>query len=549
MIRRWNRWVVLLAATAMVSTACSGTPSGKDEAGRVALRLEASSQGGGYPTPYAAIRGPGRLLTTFMFDTLLFPDVTGEPKPWLATSWMQSADGLTWTFDLNERAKWHDGKPLTAEDVEFSFDYDLNGPGASTGAAQGLNYIDQVTAKDPSTVVITLKRPTASFLTDIAGAFGVAIVPKHIWSEVSDPAHFRGEKALIGSGPYRLQEFTVSPGSFHFVANDDFYLGKPKVKDLKLIQVSDPLLALQRGDIDAGSPFNSVTPKAQVEALTKKFKRLTAPGEFNEALFFNLDAGFPYEERAFRQAVAFALDREDMITRLVGGNGIPGSAGALGPTNPFLNKDVAQYPHDPTKAKSLLDGLGIKDADGDGMRDKPDGSPFTVKLLTSATDIKQAQLVDEYLRAVDLTVKIESVDQPTSDARTAKGAYSMAVVHFGGLAGDPGVLADRFASDSTYKSFTRVSGYNNGTFDKLAAQQASEIDRAKRSLLVDQMQQILATDIPQLPLYIPRQVAFVDMKKFKGWAYTRNCPPCGVSMNKRNLFSGSPEPVPTQPNK
>lgn len=539
---------VLLCVLALVLTACGTSAKGApDQDGRVTLRLEASSQGGGYPTPFAAIRGPGVLLTTFMFDTLAYPDVTGTPKPWLAQSWQQSPDGLTWTFRLHPNAKWQDGQPLTADDVAFSFDYDLHGPGSKTGVAQGINYIDSVTAKDPSTVVIVLTKPTASFLSDVAGAFGVAIVPKHIWSTVTDPARFRGDTALIGSGPYRLTKFDTNPGSYDFVANDDFYLGKPKVKELQLVQTPDPLLALQRGEIDAGSPFNDVTPQSQIDELSKRFTMLTAPGEFLEALFFNLDGGAPYNQADFRQAVAYALDRQDMVNRLVGGRGIPGSAGALGPSNPFLDRQVQDYPHDPAKAKAMLDGLGFKDVTGDGIREAPDGSAFSIPLLTSSADIKQAQLVSEYLRAVGLDVKITSVDQPTSDARAAKGDYKMAVVHFGGLAADPSGLIQRFASYSKSKSFTRVHGYRSPAFDKLAAQQATTIDPAQRKKLVDQMQAILATDLPQLSLYIPEQISFADTQKFKGWAYTPACPPCGVGMNKTMLVTGSAAPVANNP--
>ena len=130
-------------------------------------------------------------MTTFMFDTLAFPDVTGVPKPWLASSWETSPDGKTWTFHLNERAKFHDGQPVTSDDVVFSFEYALTGPGAATGVAQGVAYIESVSATDAATVVIKLSTVRPSFLSDIAGAFGFAIIPKHIWSTVTDPAQFR----------------------------------------------------------------------------------------------------------------------------------------------------------------------------------------------------------------------------------------------------------------------------------------------------------------------------------------------------------------------
>lgn len=506
--------------------------------------MPANKQSGGFPTPYAAIRGPGRLVSTYLFDTLAFPDATGEPKPWLAKSWTSSPDGKTWTFTLHDNVRFSDGKPLTSDDVVFSFDYDLKGPGAATGVVQGLDYINSVTAPDPTTVVITLNTVRPSFLNDIAGAFGIAIMPKHIWSKVTDPARFQDPAALIGSGPYTLQKYDLSTNSFNFVANDGFFLGKPKVKQLQILPVADPLLALQRGDVDAASGGNGLVPQAQYDALSKKYKVLTAPGEFLLALFFNPDKGFPYNEKAFRQGVVYGLDRKDMIDRLLGGRGVPGSAGALGPGNTYLDKNLPDYAFDKAKASALLDSIGLKDKNKDGLRDKPDGSRFTIVLSTSASDVKQSQLVKEYLKGIGLDVRIDAVDQQTSDARGASGDYAMAVQHFGGLSADPSGLISTFGSKSKSKSFTRVHGYRNPAFDKVARMQAVELDPAKRKALIDQMQVILAEDVPRIPLYVPEQVSFANVAAFAGFGYTPGCPPCGVAGNKRNLVTGNSDTVP-----
>lgn len=523
---------------------------GNAEADRVVIRLAASTQSGGYPTPFAAVRGPGALMTTFMFDQLAFPDSTGNPKPWLAKSWDTSADGKTWTFHLQPNAKFTDGQPLTADDVLFSFDYDLKGPGSQLGLLPNVTYIQNITAPDPQTVVFQLDSVRPTFMVDVIGSFsGIGIIPKHIWQSVTDPAHFQGDQAVIGSGPYKLAKFDPTNNTFDLVANDDFYLGKPKVKELQLVQVSDPLIALQQGQLDAAATGNGQagtgsTPQSQIDALSKNYQQLTAPGEFNVALFFNQGQGFPYDQKTFRQAVAYGLDRKDMIQRLLDGKGVPGSAGALGPANPFLNKNVTDYPHDAAKAKSMLDSIGLKDANGDGVRDKPDGSPFSIPLLTSSSDTTTAQLVSENLRDVGLKVDITAVDQPTSDARDTKGDYQMAIVHFGGLSSDPNGLVSRFASTAKSQSFTRVQGYKNPAFDQAANDQATTIDPAKRKQLIDQMQSILADDLPQLSLYVPDQIAFVNNKIFQGWAYTPGCPPCGVALNKRMLVTGTANPAP-----
>ena len=557
---RRHRLVALACAAMLTLVACAsdgddsggGTTAegGQQQNERVTIRLAASDQGPGYPTPYGAIRGPGRLLSSLIFDTLGFPDVTGEPKPWLARSWESSADGKTWTFKLRDNLKWHDGQPLTADDVVFTFDYNLKGPGQATGVYSSINYIDTVTAPDPKTVVITTTTARPTFLTDVVGSFsGMSILPKHIWASVTDPAKFQGDQALIGSGPYKLRQFDLTNNTFDFVANDDFFLGPPKVKELQLIKVGDPLLSLQRGELDSATTGNGQSgtgaiPQTQIDALSKDFKMYTAPGEFNVSLFFNQTKGFPYDQKAFRQAVAYSLDRKDMIQRLLNGKGVPGPAGALGPANPFLNTRVTEYALDLAKARTMLDQVGLKDANGDGVRDKPDGSPFAIPLLTSSLDTTTATLVVENLRAAGLKVDLTAVDQPTSDARDTRGEYEMAIVHFGGLSSDPNGLTNRFASTSRAQSFTRVQGFRNERFDQLAAEQAGTIDLNKRKDLVGQMQAILADELPQLSLYVPEQIAFADTKKFNGWAYTPGCPPCGISLNKRMLSSGKAEPVP-----
>ena len=545
--RRGLSALVCASVLALGLTGCgsSGAKNANGGSGAVVLRFAGSTQGAGYPTPFAAVRGPGQLLTTFMFDTLAFPDVTGRPKPWLAQSWQESADGKTWTFQLHPNATWQDGKPLTSADVVFSFNYDLHGAGQATGVGQGIHYIRSVTATGPHTVVIELKAPEASFLSDIAGAFGVAIIPQHIWSTVTDPAHFQGPRSLIGSGPYRLKTFDLSTGSYDFVANNGFYLGKPTVQQFQIIPENDPLIALQQGQLTSASTSNGVFPQAEFNLLEKSFKLLTAPGEFNEALFFNLAGGSPYNQVNFRHAVAYALNRQDMLGRLADGRGVVGSAGGLGPDNPYLDNDVASYPYDPAKAKTLLDQLGIKAPPGTAFRTSPGGTPLTIPLLTSSADIEQAQLVQQYLRAVGLNVQITSVDQATSDAADASGHYKMAVVHFGGLGSDPSGLIQRFASYSKSKSFTRVTGYRDPAFDRLATEQATTVNVAQRKRLVDQMQVLLANDLPEMPLYIPEQITFVNAKVFHGWAYTPACPPCGVGMNKRMLVTGSTTPVAT----
>ena len=166
-----------------------------------------------------------------------------------------------------------------------------------------------------------------------------------------------------------------------------------------------------------------------------------------------------------------------MVTRLVDGRGTPGPAGALGPGNEFLNKHLPAYAYDKAKAGALFDSIDLKDRNGDGIRDQPDGSSFKVPLSVSSTDSQEAQLIKEYLRAVGIDVDINAVDQQTSDDRGAKGNYEMAIQHFGGLSGDPSGLITRFQSTTKSTSFTRAWGHNRPAFAQVANAPAANADR------------------------------------------------------------------------
>jgi peptide/nickel transport system substrate-binding protein len=497
----------------------------------------------GYPTPYASNRGPGWLLTSFMFDQLTWPDSTGVQKPWLAKSWTTSADGKTWTFTLRSNATWQDGQQLTAQDVLFSYQYDMTGPGAKLRPVP--KSIAAVSAPDPQTFVITLSRVDPILLDEIGGFSGVFIVPQHIWANVTDPAHFQGQQALVGSGPYQLTSFDLSQGNYQYTAYNNFYLGKPIVQKVTLVSLpstADPLTALTHNQVDAASAPNTgggVTD-AELKSLQQQFPLLQARGEYNVAYHFNLASGFPYNSQQFRQAVAYAINRNSIVQREVSGRGVPGSAGGLGPANPWLDKTLPQYNYDPAKAKSLLDSVGLKAGSG-GTRTMPDGSPLAIPLLTSSTDLDFAQFVKNDLAAVGLTVNIQAVDQASSDASDAAGKYTTAVIHYGGLSADPSTrICGTYvpATGGKPASFAAAQGYNNATVNSLCNQIGSTLDHATRQNLANQLQQTLNTDVAVLPLYVPDQVAFVDTKAFTAWSFTPGCPPCGVSESKFMLATG-----------
>ncbi len=480
----------------------------------------------GYPSPFAYVRGPGLVYAGFAFDTLLWKDSTGKLIPWLASEWNHTPDGREWRFTLREGAKWHDGRPVTAEDVAFTFQYLTKGPGRQTGVihTQGLDVIGEVVPAPPNQVVFRLQRPYAAFEEAIAGR--ALIIPKHVWEGVGEPAKLRGPQAVLGSGPYRLESVDEAAGRYLFTANNDYFLGSPYVQRLELSPAPDPLRALERGEVHAGAFFleEQGPPEQALAAFGNRAKwgQITSPGEWNRALHFNMTKGFPYDDKRFRQAVAYAVDRKDLVDRILLGRGQPGSSGILAPSHPYAVKDLPAYEHDLDKAKALLDEIGLKDANGDGARDLPGGQAFSPPLLTSSQfSPKTAELVREYLRAVGIEVRITSLDPAAADEATARGSYELALIGYGGLGGDPDFpLRLRLSSRVPARSFFNVLGYQNPQYEDLAAKQSATLGEQQRKGLVEQIQRMVSEDVPVLSLYIPTRLLIFDKGTFDAWYFT-----------------------------
>lgn len=521
------------AATATDDDTATDATSGSDEVELVRL------PGGdfGYPSPFAWVRGPGYMHASYLFDTLVWTDTNADFVPWLATDWQASDDGRTWTFTLRDDVTWHDGEPLTASDVEFTFDYMTEGPGAETGKGGGLEVVDDVVAEDDTTVVFTLPEPFGPFHENVSSS--MLILPEHVWSEIDDPAAERGEAATMGSGPYTLESADPSNGTYQYVANEDYFMGAPVVQEVQWVPAEDELLALQRGEVDVADIARDPIPEEQLASLRADFVEVPGTRDWNLALHFNLEAGFPYDEHAFRAGVAHAIDREDMVSRRLFGAGIPGSAGGLSPDHPFFADDLPEYEHDVDRANELLDEVGLVDADGDGLRDLPDGSAFQPSLLASSRfPAAGPQLVGEYLHEVGIDAQLDVLDRAAADEAAADGNYTLALVGYGGVLSDADFLRERFASEEPTGSFSHAFGYSNERVRELAQQQVRTTAPEERRPLIIEMQQEIAADLPVLPLYVPERVLFADPDIPVEWGYTPGCSNCRGSRNKILFVTG-----------
>lgn len=526
--RSFTKLLIVLVAVGLLSASCSTksnerSTSASDENVRIERVRLAGSNIIGYPNPFGPSRGTTVAYSSLLFDTLLWKDAQGVPQPWLATKYDVSADGKTWRFTLHDGVTWQDGKPFTAEDVVFTWNYMATGPGKVAGGYGALP-VKSVVAESPSVVTFTTDPVYAPFLDRVASR--LFVLPKHVWEGVTEPAKYRDPQALIGTGAYRLESMDETAGTYLFVSNDAYFLGPPHVKRVEFVPAPNELLALQRHEIDAaslgaGAVVDQATPDEALAGFTSdKYGTLNAPGQVGRALHFNMKAGFPFDDVRFRQAVAYAVDRGDLLKRILLGRGELGNLGVLEPNNsPFFATDTATYPYDVAKAKTLLDQIGMKDVTGDGVRELPDGRAFHPELLTNSTwNVKTAEAVKEYLRAVGIEVQIKSQDQATADATTKDGRYELALIGYG-FSSDPDGLRTQFSSKLPPSSFASVHGYDNPAFEDLAAKQLTAVDQAQRIQLAKEMQRILANDLPIINLYVASRMVIYDKSTVTNWFY------------------------------
>ena len=542
---------ILVTTAVLLATACgsatTSTPSSSTKGATTSSLAVLHLAGGtdwGYPTPFSGSRGPSTAHTSLIFDELIWKNSKGDYIPWLATKWINSSDGTTWTFTLRSGVNFTDGQPLTAADVVFSYNYLTTGAGkVSPQGFSGLPHYT-VSAPNATTVVFQGTQPYAVFLNNIA--LRMPVMPMHIWQSVTDPLKFQSPTSVIGSGPYTLQSYDKASGTYVYNANPNFFLGIAYVRQLQFVPTTNQLTSLRVGTIDmaevgAGGISDATIAQASIDQFkTAAYGTTTAAGTVGRTIHFNLTKGFPYNNVQFRQAIAYAINRPDLANRILGAVANVASLGMIEPSDSsWVPKDLPTYQFNVAKANSLLDQIGLKLVNG--VRTLPDGSPFTPQMLTSSDrwNPQTPVLIQGYLKAVGINLDVKTVDQTTADAATTAGNYTIALIGYG-HANDPSGIATDMSSKATAKSFAGVYGWNNPSFETAAAQQAVTVDTAARTQQAYTMQRAIATDLPTISLYVSARMAIYNKTVFSSWYYTPNGGPLYPGLINKIIYAEGP---------
>jgi len=507
--------VAVLTAFSLLAAGCGSEPASSSQTETPAAQevAELRLPGGdwGLPTPFTFYpRGPGYVHLSLVYDTLIWKDDKGV-IPWLAEKWELDAQATAWTFILRPGLKWQDGHPLTARDVVFTFEYLKQHPVEWFN----LGMIRSVEARDERTVVFTLKQPYMPFLQQVAG--NVPVIPEHIWSQVADPRQEARPELVLGSGPYRLVSYDQSQGAYAYEANPDFFLGPPRVKKLLFVPAGDQVAALQRGDVHAADIPATLAEQFRQD---QRFEVISGPAFWVLKLQFNLDKA-PFADVRVRQALAYTIDREELVRRAVPGGTAgakPGSPGFLPPDSSWHDPEAAAlYPPDPDKARALLKEAGIFDRNGDGLAEDAAGKPLRLTLLALADYTREAEVLKLMLREAGLECEVKALETKTLDGLIQAGQYDLALTGHGGLGGDPAII-------SGFGVF-RGGALSPGTpteaaYGGLAQQLLREPQAERRREICRQMQKLYAQSLPCLPLYYPVWYFACDHRVFSGWFFT-----------------------------
>lgn len=428
-----------------------------------------------------------------IFASPLRYDDNWNPKPYLAESWEVAPDGLSITLRLVKNAVFHDGHPVTSQDVAFSImAIKANHPFQTMLAA-----VDKVETPDPSTAVIRLSHPHPALLLAMSPAL-MPILPKHIYGDGQDLKTHPANLKPIGSGPFKLTDY--KQGEYYTLEKFDrfFIAGRPKLDKIVVRFVSDQnaaIISLERGDVNI-LPFvtgvRDIDRLQKAPNLTVTNKGFAGIGSLSW-LAFNTKKK-PLDDVRVRQAIAYAANRDFIINKLMGGKATP-ATGPIAPGSPLEEKAVESYKYDLAKAQALLDAAGYpKTADGSRFS-------LTIDYIPGADE--QQRNIAEYLRSqlkragINLQVRAAS-DFPTWAQRVSNYDFDLTMDQVFNW-GDPVIGVDRTYLSSNIRKgiiWSNTQQYSNPRVDEILAAAATETSPEKRQALYFEFQKIVVADVP-----------------------------------------------------
>jgi peptide/nickel transport system substrate-binding protein len=530
-----QRGLVLVLTLALMGLLVPAGAQSPEQDEKVIFRMGATNQIDSL-NPFKMVEIPSFEVMGQNYNLLVeFSPEDFSPAPGLADSWEVSDDGLEWTFHLNPDATWHDGEPVTSEDVKYTWERILE-------EKQGLfiDYIRQVKeieTPDEKTVVMRTDTPSVQMLSMF-----VYVLPKHIWEDVpaGETKSFENEPA-IGSGPFQAVEWRR--GQFvRMVANPDYFRGAPAIDEIifQFYDNADTMVqALRQGEIDyIYSPplnlFKSLQGEPNIEAVS-------APDPGFTELAFNVYEPTPEVIQEFksldipetstghpalldplvREAINWAVDEQELTDRILDGEGVPGTTlvpPALAKYHLELDEsEVVGFDID--RAKELLAEAGWEDTNDNGTVDK-DGEELQLRLFVRSEtqeEVQAGQFVEGWLEEAGIEVETKAVSDNTLTDDIYAADFDMFIWGWGS---DPD--PDFILSILTCEQFMGWSDsfWCDEDYSRMYQEQKTQLDLDERAETIKEMQRIAYEENPYVIFYYDNQFEAYRTDRLTGWTET-----------------------------
>ncbi len=436
--------------------------------------------------------------TTLIFDRLVSQAADLSFHPWLAESWEEAPDGMSWTFKLKQGVTFHNGEPFNAQTVADWLDLFKASENAYMSEA-----VSKVEVIDDHTVKFVMSRPEPNLLYNLSSSYMSVIEPKS-FKELGDNY---GVTEVYGTGPFKLDSFTVGQETV-LVRNDDYTWGAPlarnqgpakiaKITFREIAEDSTAFLELKTGGVDMllGVP-------ADLMAEVKKEANLavlTMPGQDVYYMPINVTKA-PFDDIKVREAAAKAINQEEILASVFGGVGAVANTFLISALPEGNVADSAKIKYDPARAAALLDEAGWKMGDG-GVRMK-DGQPLKVSLWTQGDSIfrRLTEVVQAQLKAVGIEAEITTFDSSMIRDQYKTGEQQLAVRSYNW---DNADIVDWFFGGDRL-GYPNVSMFNDPKAEELRkAAMTGAKNMEERVANFTAYHEYVLTQFPMAPIYQP----------------------------------------------
>ena len=533
--------MLLAAGGAWAQSATPSSSGGASSAAPTSTFVEGTINDMRTVNPWKALETPEYEVLSLNFDLLENFDKNNlSAAPGIATDWTQSADGLTWTFNIRNDVTWQDGQPFTANDIAFTYNKTLDCKLGNSLDYLTPDFTESITAPTPTQLVWTTNVPTSAPVRPP----WVYIAPEHIWGnsscdDIKAAPFFEDGKPMIGTGPFQLTEWNKGE-SWTMTANPNYWGGAPQIQKFTVVKYNNSeamVNALKNGEIDYANIasvdlFNSLVGTTAETGITTH----VGPAVSFAQMSFNMcdptaaDAA-PYcaknagtgnpalRDPIVRTAISWAIDRQTLVDKVLAGYGQVGTT-IVPPFASFYHYEPTAdeaIGFDVNKANQMLDDAGYVDTDGDSIRNDPKtGNNLSFRLILrseSDTGPQVGDYVSGWLKQIGIDTKPEVLTDGKLVSAWYANDYDLYIWGWGPDP-DPDFILSTFTSSQC--GGWSDTCYSSPGYDKMYKDQQTAATPDARQAIVYQMQQQLYKDIPEVVLYYDQSLEAYNSTKWTG---------------------------------